>query len=180
MMKLVILASSYVNVTSLSTIKRFCKQTHSKVDVPWPQIVKYYNAHMGDVDLSDMLVALYCTTIKNHRWYIGIFSQLLDICINNAWLYYRRQHSLCKSQAKPDSLKEFRRKIAENLMLCKRSKRGRPPVNTAPSAKKCKKPIVPKPGPDEQFNNVDQLPIHTSRGRCWLPEGYYICHVPYM
>ncbi|KAJ8882983.1 hypothetical protein PR048_014822 [Dryococelus australis] len=136
-------------------------------------VVKWYDNKSeggfgGGEDLSDMFVALYRTAFKTHRWYLGIFSQLLDICINNTWLYYRRQQHLCRSQDKADSPKEYRRKIAGNIMLCKRSKRGRPPVNTAPTAKKFKEPApaIPKPDPDVQFDDFDQLPVHTSRGRC--------------
>lgn len=56
----------------------------------YPNIVKHYNAHMGGVDLADMLVALYRTEMKTRRWYMPIFSQIIDICVNNAWLLYRR------------------------------------------------------------------------------------------
>lgn len=43
---------------------------------------------MGGVDLADMLIAVYRTDFRTHRWYIAIFSQLLDICVNNAWLQF--------------------------------------------------------------------------------------------
>ena len=66
-----------------------------KCDVTCPQIVNQYNAHMGGVDLADML---YRTSIRTHQWYMGIFSQLLDICVNNAWLLYRRENKLLGRQ----------------------------------------------------------------------------------
>lgn len=37
--------------------------------------------HMGGVDLVDMLVALYRTEMKSHRWYLPIVSQILDMCV---------------------------------------------------------------------------------------------------
>lgn len=65
---------------------------------------------MGGVDLADMFVALYRTGLKSHKWYMSIFSQLLDISVNNAWLLYRRD---CKqNQVKEKRLKEFRHEIA--------------------------------------------------------------------
>jgi hypothetical protein len=66
---------------------------------------------MGGVDLSDMLVALYRTGLKTHKWYMAVFSQLLDICINNAWLTYRRDCNQLKEK-KIMRLKEFRINVA--------------------------------------------------------------------
>lgn len=88
--KPVTLISSYVGVEPVEKMKRYCKETKSKIDVDCPQIVKEYNKHMGGVDLADMLISLYKTPFKSRRWYIGIFVQILDICINNAWLLYTR------------------------------------------------------------------------------------------
>ncbi|KAG5885248.1 hypothetical protein JTB14_025945 [Gonioctena quinquepunctata] len=82
--KSVLLCSSYVHVDPVSQIKRYVKGNAQKIDVPSPQIVKHYNTHMGGVDLADMLLALYRTGFRSHRWYMSIFSQVLDICINNA------------------------------------------------------------------------------------------------
>ncbi|CAG4969354.1 unnamed protein product [Parnassius apollo] len=82
--KAVTLISSYVGAEPVEKIKRYCKDSKNKVDVDCPQIVKDYNKHMGGVDLADMLISLYKTPFKTRRWYIGIFAQILDICINNA------------------------------------------------------------------------------------------------
>ena len=86
--KCVTLASSYVSHTPTLQVKRYSKEEKNKVDVVCPQIIKQYNTHMGGVDLVDMLIALYKTPYKSRRWYLGIFSQLIDICVNNAWLWY--------------------------------------------------------------------------------------------
>lgn len=73
-----------------------------------PQIVKHYNRHIGGVDLADMLIALYQSSIKSHRWYLNIFSQILDICINNGWLLRRRYYKSSNIKIKADHLKQFR------------------------------------------------------------------------
>lgn len=88
--KCVVLTSSYSDAYPLSTMKRYYKIKKQKINVQYPNIVKHYNAHMGGVDLADMLVALYRTEMKTRRWYMSIFSQIIDICVNNAWLLYRR------------------------------------------------------------------------------------------
>ncbi|KAG5889148.1 hypothetical protein JTB14_036959 [Gonioctena quinquepunctata] len=90
---------------------------------------------MGGVDLADMLVALYRTGFRSHRWYISIFSQVLDICINNAWLLYRRDVSHVDEEEKPMASKQFRYNIAEGFFL-RRKKRGRPTATEIPEPKK--------------------------------------------
>jgi len=49
------------------------------------QIVKHYNSHTGGVDFADMFNAIYRTNMKTHKWYLYIFFQLLDVCVDNAW-----------------------------------------------------------------------------------------------
>ena len=85
------LVSTYVSDEPVTTAKRYDKNQKAKVEVPCPNIVKQFNAHMGGVDLMDMLVSLYRITLKTHRWYLSIFAQMLGICINNAWLLYQRE-----------------------------------------------------------------------------------------
>lgn len=88
--KVVTLISSYIDSQPIETIKRFSKESRTKADVPCPQVVKQYNKNMGGVDLADMLISLYRTPFKSRRWYLGIFSQLIDMCINNAWIVNKK------------------------------------------------------------------------------------------
>ena len=62
--KVVTLASSFVGVQPLTTMKRYDKVAKAKDDVPAANIIKQYNIHMGGVDLADMLIALYRTPLK--------------------------------------------------------------------------------------------------------------------
>lgn len=84
--KVVTLVSTNVGTEPVEKMKRYCKEAKQKVEVNCPQVVKEYNKLMDGVNLADMLISLYRTPFKTRRWYIGIFAQLLDICINNAWL----------------------------------------------------------------------------------------------
>ncbi|KAF6201611.1 hypothetical protein GE061_004003 [Apolygus lucorum] len=100
----------------------------------WLLELKNVTEHMGCVDLSDMLIALYRTPLRSHRWYLALFAQLLDICVDNAWLMYRRMNSQGRSETNEEQgvgdtgsnqkgkknnntsmlpLKEFRADIAE-------------------------------------------------------------------
>lgn len=116
--------SSYISADPINTIKRYSKEKKNRVDVPMPKIVEEYNTQMGGVDLSDMLVALYRTGLKTHKWYMAVFSHLLDICVNNAWLTYRRDcYQLKEKQIM--RLKEFRIHVAIALSGREKPKVGR-------------------------------------------------------
>ena len=45
---------------------------------------------MGGVDLTDMLIVFYKTSIKSKRWYLKVLFHCVDIAKVNAWLLYRR------------------------------------------------------------------------------------------
>ncbi|XP_008186830.1 piggyBac transposable element-derived protein 3-like [Acyrthosiphon pisum] len=90
--KCVTLVSSFVPLNEqTSSIRRYDKNMKAKIHINCPTIIKEYNSKMGGVDLTDMLVSLYRTGLKSHRWYLAVFSQLLDISVNIAWLLYRRE-----------------------------------------------------------------------------------------
>ncbi|KAL0861595.1 hypothetical protein ABMA27_009094 [Loxostege sticticalis] len=65
--KCVVLASSYAVAYPKTKVKRYCKEKKQRIDVDYPNLVKHYNAHMGGVDLADMLIALYRTEMKTSR-----------------------------------------------------------------------------------------------------------------
>lgn len=98
--KCVTLSSTYCCVQHVDEVKRYSKVDKKKVVVSCPKVVKEYNHCMGVVDLFDMLVSLYRTGMKTRRWYFGIFSQIIDVCVNNAWLLYRREMNMKKKNPK--------------------------------------------------------------------------------
>ncbi|RVE41092.1 hypothetical protein evm_014257 [Chilo suppressalis] len=162
------LASSFVDSHPKEKIKRYCKDTKSKVDVECPQIVKQYNAHMGGVDLADMLISLYRSNFKTKRWYMALFTQCLDICVNNAWLQYRRD----QPNTKPMTLKNFRVVIVTELLHRNRNlETDTPRQNDNP--KKIQTPTAPRPPDSVRFDNTGHLPIFIKKGRCkYCKNGY--------
>lgn len=158
--KCVLLASSFVDSFPMGKIKRWSKESRSKVDVDCPAIVKEYNSFMGGVDLSDMLVALYKTNFRTKRWYMAIFSQLIDICVNNAWLLHRREIKESKI-----SLKKFRRHIACELLQKERAPKNLP---NSPMPNKKHDPVVALPNDAIRYDKIGHLPVHKERGRCRL------------
>ena len=61
--KCVHLASTFSRLAATGTVKRWDTKGKSYIDVPLPDMVSDYNTSMGGVDLDDMLIALYRTTI---------------------------------------------------------------------------------------------------------------------
>nr|XP_053644345.1 piggyBac transposable element-derived protein 3-like isoform X2 [Cherax quadricarinatus] len=108
--KVVTLLTSDVGINPVSLVERYNKVTKSKTELQCPAVIKNYNANMGGIDKSNMLVDLYKTPMKSKRWYMRLFAYVLDLAVVNAWLVYCRD---CQSvNAKCMSLKLFRNEIS--------------------------------------------------------------------
>ncbi|CAH2014758.1 unnamed protein product [Acanthoscelides obtectus] len=165
--KCVTLASSYISHSPVFEVSPFSKERKKKVNVQCPQIVKQYNIHMGGVDLSDMLVSLYKTPFKSKRWYLAMFSQMIAIAVNSAWLLYRRD--LASQGKKYNKLKDFRINIAKSLIQSRNvhRKRTSAAANLLPQ-NKIKVPVAPRPTEDVRFDIVGHFAVFTEKGRCRL------------
>uniref|UniRef100_A0A3P9ISN6 PiggyBac transposable element-derived protein domain-containing protein n=1 Tax=Oryzias latipes TaxID=8090 RepID=A0A3P9ISN6_ORYLA len=148
--KCVNLLSNASGIMPLSTVRRWSKESKAKISIPCPSLIPAYNEHMGGIDLSDMLVHLYKIPAKSKRWYLPLFGYIIDLCVTNSWLVYKRDCDLLKQ--KPMSLKKFRLAVAH-------SHTPRPPR--------------PKPQPDVRYDNMGHWPLHCDkRGRCNVcPKG---------
>lgn len=166
--KCVTLASSCVSHTPTLEVKRYSKEEKKRVNVVCPQIIKQYNTHMGGVDLADMLIALYKTPYKSRRWYLGIFSQLIDICVNNAWLTYRRDNEAL-GNLKHDNLKTFRTSLALSLLKTEQKTNFRKSdfAKEQPS-KKIRVAVTARPTDDIRYDQMGHFPTFTDKGRCRL------------
>ncbi|KAL1466035.1 hypothetical protein MTO96_042988, partial [Rhipicephalus appendiculatus] len=108
------LVSSYIGSEPVDQVQRWSATTRSHVTVQQPAIVKEYNRFMGGVDLCNMLVELYRCDIRGRRYYLRIVFHIIDICVVNAWLLYRRHCSQAGTQYQP--LLDFRMTIAHALL----------------------------------------------------------------
>ncbi|XP_065812570.1 piggyBac transposable element-derived protein 3-like [Labrus bergylta] len=84
--KAVTLLSTDMGVEPMSSVIRYCSETKRKEPVSCPAVIRSYNANMGGIDKSDMLVHLYCTPMKSKRWYLHLFAYVIDASITNAWV----------------------------------------------------------------------------------------------
>lgn len=172
--KCVTLLSNAVGVEPEGAVKRYDKHHKSKIDIPCPSIVLAYNKHMGGIDLSDMLVSLYKTPMKSHRWYLPLFGYMLDLSVTNGWLLYKREATLLNESPMP--LKCFRAEIAGTLVKINQKVSVGRPISRGPTPKKGNVKKA-KPSKDIRYDGIDHWPMPTSsekqsRGRCSLcPKG---------
>lgn len=136
--KVVHVISNYQGPFPVEQVKRWSVAEKTKINVPRPASISEYNAYMGGIDLHDMLVEFYRVDIRVRRFYLRIIYHLLDMCVVNAWLLYRR-HCKQLNIKKYLSLLKFKSEIAHALLqsgINKSNKRGRPLSNTPPFIKK--------------------------------------------
>lgn len=166
--KAVTLASSCAAVNPVKEVRWFSKEQKKRVGVTCPNIVTQYNVHMGGVDLADMMVALYRTPAKSHRWYMSLFWQMADIALNNAWLLYRRD-AKSLGEVKHKKLKTFRLEVADGLIHAgkKKARPSKPREDDVPT-KYIQRPVTPRPVDDIRYDKVDHFPVFSDRGRCKL------------
>ena len=141
------------------SIERWNKKNHKITTIPCPQIIKEYNLHMGGVDLMDSHLGRLKIVLKSRKWYIRIFYHLLDICMVNAWLLFKRANP-----AIPMTQKAFRLEVAQVL------------TNLANKKRKSSRPDIPMPSPrgqneqhpsnDLRYDGMDHLPVIDGRSRC--------------
>ncbi|KAL1475683.1 hypothetical protein MTO96_037108, partial [Rhipicephalus appendiculatus] len=145
------LVSSYIGSEPVDQVQRWSATTRSHVTVQQPAIVKEYNRFMGGVDLCNMLVELYRCDIRGRRYYLRIVFHIIDICVVNAWLLYRRNCSQAGTQYQP--LLDFRMTIAHALLKAGKidgRKRGRPSSLPTPPPKRAA--IQPRPVQDVRLD----------------------------
>ncbi|CAM4659889.1 unnamed protein product [Leuciscus chuanchicus] len=97
---------------------------------------------------------------------MGIFWQIVDIAVNNAWLLHRRDAAALGQ--KHQCLKDFRLDAARGLIYLEKQKRGRPSKGNEDNTpeKVIKQPKVPRPVDDMRYDRIDHFPILSVKGRC--------------
>ena len=93
------------------------KGKQQKLPVECPGIVQYYNTHMGGVDKMDALMGFYRMFFRSHKWPNRIFFHFMDLCLNEAWLLYRRDFESVREVEKdrPLTLYQFKSVVSYTL-----------------------------------------------------------------
>lgn len=105
------MASTGYGVNPKNSVKRFSRQEKKLVQVPRPLAVSTYNNNMGGTDLMDENINRYRISIRGKKWWWCIYTWLIDVSVQNAWILHKQSHKDKMSQL------EFRRNIVTNYLL---------------------------------------------------------------
>ena len=163
--KCVQIVTTYADPTDMQIIQRWDRASKKHIQITCPSVIKQYNNSMGEVDLADMLIALYRTEIKCKRWYLKILFDSIDISKVNGWLLYNRHCNQLKVlKGKVMSLLKSTSAITRALTMAGKVVArpvGRPSKNGAvsltPVAPK-KSKLNPMPSPDARFDQLGHWP----------------------
>ncbi|KAK5885937.1 hypothetical protein CesoFtcFv8_017024 [Champsocephalus esox] len=159
----VYLLSTDMGVEPMSSVIRYCSETKTKEPVSCPAVIRTYNANMGGIDKSDMLVHLYRNPMKCKRWYMRMFAYVIDVSLTNAWIMYRQD---CKALG-VNGVKSFRIQVfraASNQWPVKSSSR-----RSSSSLVESVTVADPQPVPNVAVRfdpSLFHAPVHANRLTC--------------
>ena len=147
----VLIGTNIEECDTVSNVMRREKGKKGKIAVPCPNLVKWYNAGMGGVDLLDQRNAAHHVSRKSSggRYYLRMFFDLMDIACVNANLVSKI------IGPKAMDLLDFKQVIAKGL-IGKYNCRLRNPATYKQSKQSCFPTSVPTHLPD----------VDTVHGKC--------------
>ena len=152
------LVSNYSGPSLGDDVRRWSKKDKLFTQVPCPKMVREYNAHMGGVDLCDMLLELYRVRRRTVKSYMHIFYYCVGVSIVNGWLLYRRHMDQMKvPKKKQKTLLKFHQGIGKGLTTANKlpkniKKRGRPSSNDLVPRLVRRPPMVANPDNATRFD----------------------------
>ena len=154
--------SNCCNPDAVGKVSRWDRKKKEYIEIDCPTVVQQYNKYMGGVDLSDMLISLYRTSITSKRWYLKVLFHCGDIAKVNAWLIYRRYCNQLEVPKKSQiSLLKFTMAISSALTKSTTVQRvGRPSKRQSDDHLPLVRRKVPTPAPvdDIRYDNVAHWP----------------------
>lgn len=79
-------------VYPLSNASRYSSAEKKKIGIPRPNTIGKYNEFMGGTDQMDANINVYRIGIRGKKWWWPIFTWLVDSCVQNAWITYRKHN----------------------------------------------------------------------------------------
>ncbi|KAJ8951533.1 hypothetical protein NQ314_007664 [Rhamnusium bicolor] len=102
----VTVASTNHGVMPLGLVKWFSQKENKNIQVSRPYSIGRYNGAMGGTDLMDENINRYRIGIRGKKWWWCIFSWLVDVTIQNAWILYKKSgHNCTQLQFRRDIVK---------------------------------------------------------------------------
>ena len=126
----VTIASTCHTNQNSSKVFRYSQKEKKRIQIDCPEVIKKYNKHMGGTDRQDQNIAKYRISFRGKKWYWCIFTWLLDISIQNAWILHKK----CGGSMPQFDFKEY-------IALSYLQRYGTPPQLPGPSCPKRKRVI---------------------------------------
>ena len=180
------LSSTIYGALPVSTVQRYNNVEKKFIDINQPHIVSTYNSHMGGIDKTDFLIALYRIKIKTRKWPLRMLDHFINMSITNSWLEYKRDMAELKQPA--ISLLDFCLQLAEELLysnVTPAKKRGRPAKDSEPDtevqpSKLLKSDVEVRPATGVRYDQYNHWPQYAQTRRTCKLEGCkgitsYIC-----
>ena len=102
--KSVVTVASTVHTHSyVSKVKRYSQKQKRNREVNCPKMVQEYNQHMGGTDRLGQNVRKYQIATRGKKWYWCIFTWLVDVTVQNAWLLHKK----CGGSLRQFEFKEY-------------------------------------------------------------------------
>ena len=133
----------------------------STLIVDCPSSIVAYNTYMGGVDRGDQLRSYYHVRLKSRKFYKYVFWFLFDVVVTNSYILSRYAITTNPAPISKQSLKNFRLKLASQLIggYCSRVRLGRRRLH----------PLPPQPStgePSQQRALLSHLPHKAKSTRC--------------
>ena len=96
-------------------------------------IIHFYNSTKCGVDNVDQMLRQYSTRCQTRRWPIGVFYNVLDICLLNAWIAFKLVHNSSISR------RDFQLALVKDLCPQKSNLHHNPSVNFPLSSQRKRK-----------------------------------------
>ena len=87
--QVVSIASTVHRIEPVSSTGRYSRQERKQIQVPIPRVFLEYKKSMGGTDQMDGNIAKYRIGVRGKKWWWSLFTWLIDVSINNAWILMR-------------------------------------------------------------------------------------------
>ncbi|XP_046404157.1 piggyBac transposable element-derived protein 3-like [Ischnura elegans] len=111
-------ATTCHSIQPVAPVRRFSRAEMRNVRIPRPSVISEYNRYMGGTDRMDENVSCYRIGIRGKKWWWCIFTWLVDVSLNNAWVLH-------KKSGKTLSQLQFRRSFVQVYL----TKYKNPPIS---------------------------------------------------
>ncbi|XP_046404683.1 piggyBac transposable element-derived protein 3-like [Ischnura elegans] len=81
------MATTCHSIQPVAPVRRFSRAEMRNVRIPRPSVISEYNCYMGGMDEN---VSYYRIGIRGKKWWWCIFTWLVDMSLNNAWVLHKK------------------------------------------------------------------------------------------